>query len=448
MKKQFVAWLLMISLLLGCCGAIAEGKTDLVVYHWSASGAFEAIIKAFQEKYPNVSVTYKTIPDADDRMLKMTTILASGEQVDVCAQTSPDYTIQRVNADLYEPLNAYFEAAGIDFEKEFGSTIAALETINGNIYAVPYGTKIWAVHYNKKMFDEAGVPYPQDGWTWDDYRETAKKLTKGEGPNKIYGAIEYGPELTNPIWCMQAELKLGLNAIYKNANESNWDDPAFLESLKFWIAMQDEDQSIKHIAEFPAEKLELLSNRTNQFYKGKFAMMIAPSYNILQSTFPENAHDFEVGVVSLPKISADAPQASTIAFSDFSIPKSSKHKQEAFDFIKFYVLDRPDIPNKAKGMQMPAPLKDPAIQAELDKNIYTAPSFNYDQAYAVYNNPDQVLQPDITFSTITTAKTEIMTYMVEEIKLAFLGEKTPEEALASLKERSDAAIKLANEKKK
>lgn len=39
------------------------------------------------------------------------------------------------------------------------------------------------VYYNKHMFDEAGLEYPQDGWTWDQFRETAEKLTK----DGVYG---------------------------------------------------------------------------------------------------------------------------------------------------------------------------------------------------------------------------------------------------------------------
>ncbi len=34
------------------------------------------------------------------------------------------------------------------------------------------------VYYNKHMFDEAGLEYPQDGWTWDQFRETAEKLPR------------------------------------------------------------------------------------------------------------------------------------------------------------------------------------------------------------------------------------------------------------------------------
>lgn len=42
-------------------------------------------------------------------------------------------------------------------------------------YAVPKDIDTIALWYNKTMFDEAGVPYPDKDWTWDDYAEAAKK---------------------------------------------------------------------------------------------------------------------------------------------------------------------------------------------------------------------------------------------------------------------------------
>lgn len=42
-------------------------------------------------------------------------------------------------------------------------------------YAVPKDIDTIALWYNKTMFDEAGIPYPDKDWTWDDFAEAAKK---------------------------------------------------------------------------------------------------------------------------------------------------------------------------------------------------------------------------------------------------------------------------------
>lgn len=48
-------------------------------------------------------------------------------------------------------------------------------------YAIPKDIDTIALWYNKTMFDEAGVTYPDDTWTWEDFRSACEKLTKEDG---------------------------------------------------------------------------------------------------------------------------------------------------------------------------------------------------------------------------------------------------------------------------
>ena len=59
--------------------------------------------------------------------------------------------------------------------------ITELYTYDGSYYAVPKDYDTIALWYNKKMFDDAGLEYPNENWTWDDLYEAAKKLTKDDG---------------------------------------------------------------------------------------------------------------------------------------------------------------------------------------------------------------------------------------------------------------------------
>lgn len=44
------------------------------------------------------------------------------------------------------------------------------------------------VYLNKNAIDEAGLKVPTD-WTWDEFQDYAKKLVKGGGTTKRYGAF-------------------------------------------------------------------------------------------------------------------------------------------------------------------------------------------------------------------------------------------------------------------
>ena len=73
----------------------------------------------------------------------------------------------------------------------------------GKQYLLPKDFSPLGVYYNKKIFDKAGVAYPQDGWTWDDLLKTAQALTKdanGDGQTDVWGirvALEVGPPASN-----------------------------------------------------------------------------------------------------------------------------------------------------------------------------------------------------------------------------------------------------------
>ncbi len=43
------------------------------------------------------------------------------------------------------------------------------------------------IFYREKAFDAASIPYPQPGWTWEDFRKDMSSLTKDENGQTVYG---------------------------------------------------------------------------------------------------------------------------------------------------------------------------------------------------------------------------------------------------------------------
>ena len=66
-------------------------------------------------------------------------------------------------------------------------TIEQLTTDDGNFYAVPFRSDFWVLYYNKDLFDAAGVEYPSNDLTMEDYDALARKMTSGSGDTKVYG---------------------------------------------------------------------------------------------------------------------------------------------------------------------------------------------------------------------------------------------------------------------
>ena len=61
------------------------------------------------------------------------------------------------------------------------------------MYAVAKDTDSYAVFYNKALFDQAGVPYPDDSWTIADFCETAKKMTSD-------GVVGWTSSTSDRVW--------------------------------------------------------------------------------------------------------------------------------------------------------------------------------------------------------------------------------------------------------
>lgn len=99
---------------------------------------------------------------------------------------------------------------------------------DGKQMAVPKDIDTCAVWYNKTMFDEAGIAYPQEGWTWDDFRETAKKLTKADGSQ--YG-FSMKPGSDQESW-FGTIYSYGGEVLNKDKTKSGFDNPKTLEAMK------------------------------------------------------------------------------------------------------------------------------------------------------------------------------------------------------------------------
>ena len=424
-------------------GTTADGKTEVIFYHWTPIPEMELMEKTFNETHDDIHLTYKPIPDSPDAMIKMNTMLMANEPMDVTSQWSTDHLQLRVENNLLEGLDQYFEKNGLDYEEVFGSAASEITTVNGDHYSMPYANKLFAVMYNKSIFDEAGVAYPEEGWTWDEFDEIAKKVSSGEGVNRVYGTCF----LPKEAWYYRASLKLGLNAMYKeDGSASNFDDPAFLESLQ-WLYDLQEAGAQKPFNEFAEASLDAQANRIALFYKGGYAMDIVATYPVSNwGSLSDNAHDFEVGIVTMPVEKKGDPLQTMYEFSDLSMVASSKNKDAAFEFMKWYCIERPDVCVAEKYMQ-PTASYFPSEEIEqicIDK-IYSCEGVNTDEMLHAFTSPESEIAriPGFKFTTIATAQSEIVGEMDKQIEQVFFNEKTPEEAIKDLKANADELIAKA-----
>lgn len=150
----------------------SSGPVTLTLSGWSldTTPEFQALADAFHEENPDVTVELKGYDPAEYNTL-LTADLAAGSGPDIITQKEVKFVPTFVEGGQLLDVS--------DVELPDGISGASSYEVDGTAYAVPYRNDSWVLFYNKALFDQAGVEYPDGSWTWDDYSEAAAALTEG-----------------------------------------------------------------------------------------------------------------------------------------------------------------------------------------------------------------------------------------------------------------------------
>ncbi|HAJ73676.1 MAG TPA: sugar ABC transporter substrate-binding protein [Lachnospiraceae bacterium] len=97
-----------------------------------------------------------------------------------------DYSQVYMENDILLDLTPYIEKDGIDMGQYYEDITEIYTRDDGKIFALPKDHDTIALLYNKALFDEAGVEYPTNDWTYEDMYEAARTITENT-PDDTYG---------------------------------------------------------------------------------------------------------------------------------------------------------------------------------------------------------------------------------------------------------------------
>ena len=181
----------------------AQENVTLKVSTWdlAANPGITSSVKAFEEQNPNIKVEIIDIASADYTQ-KLSVMLNGGSELDAFWIKDADTTKSLFDKGQIADLKAYIEKDSIDLEAYNG--LANNFTMpSGEIVGLPARTDYYVLYYNKDIFDAAGVSYPSNDMTWEEFEETAKKITTGEGADKKYGALIHTWQACVANWGVQ-----------------------------------------------------------------------------------------------------------------------------------------------------------------------------------------------------------------------------------------------------
>lgn len=195
------------ALVLASCGGGAEPEASggggesaastepvtLEFLSWGGDeGAYEKLVASYQEANPNVTINLTPTPGADF-YAKLSTLIAGNETPNISSfqgwEWQPFFD-RGVLADM-----SGFVSANSYFDKVYDDSIESIKVStlrDGKRVLMPMQWGTMLMFYSKPVFDAAGVPYPTNDWTMDDFIATAEALTSGSGANKIFGTWSNG----------------------------------------------------------------------------------------------------------------------------------------------------------------------------------------------------------------------------------------------------------------
>lgn len=163
-----------------------------------------------KKKYPYITVELLPYKSTD-----LENSVAAKEQIDLITIWNGNINPNR-ELGIFGDITPLAKTENFDLGRFDQDALKTLRTLSdkGELYGLPYNMQFNALYYNKDIFDKFGVPYPQDGMTWDDALQLAKRLTRTEGGTAYSGlGMDAWSRLTYPLSIIPVDAKTNLSAV-------------------------------------------------------------------------------------------------------------------------------------------------------------------------------------------------------------------------------------------
>jgi multiple sugar transport system substrate-binding protein len=318
--------------------------------------AFRGVVTGFREVEPNVRVKLIEASDRDDLLARLSTSFAGGTPPDLFLLNYRFYG-QFAARDVLEPVESRLEDSDAFEEADFYPQAMDAFRFDGRLICLPQNISSLVVYYNRNLFEQAGVPEPKPGWTWDDMVQKAIRLTRdtnGDGDIDQHGlGVEPSIIRVAPfVWSNGGELVDDENAPTRFELET----PEAIEAMQKFFDLRRE-----HLVTPSEQEVEAEDDET-RFQNGREAMVLSsrratPTFRTITA--------FDWDVAALPK---HAEQAGILHSDAYCMTKASDNKDAAWAFMEFALGEEGQRITARSGRTVPS------LKAVAQSNAFLDPS--------------------------------------------------------------------------
>lgn len=269
------------------------------------------------------------------------TMIAGNAAPDVFFCSTDSYRTMAKRGQLLD-ITDYF--ANSEFEEDdFLPGTMTLMKVNDRLYGIISCIVGPVLFYNKDLFDKAGLSYPPSdpnkAWTWDEFRDVAKKLTIKEG-DKI---IQYGAYGFENIYITTALLMgNGVKIFNDTYDKMLINTPEAKEVFKAILDLREVDNAAPD-----AITLEKVGMQPHQMLETGRVAMLADGSWALQELSQMN---FDVGIGVLPKFKESVTHVQAHMHSAWA---KTQYPEESWKLIEYLSSDEYQLQNVKEGLWLP-----------------------------------------------------------------------------------------------
>ena len=399
----------------GCGGSSSSnGVVNVTVWHGYEDIEGKAMTSAaarFNATHPKIHVTVQNYGNADYALQKVLTAIRGGAYPDI-AYLYGSWAANIARSPTAVDLSSRIKEPGVNWNDFWPAERQAVQ-VGDKVIGMPALVDNLALVYNKKLFDQAGIPYPTANWTWDDFRAAAQKLTDPSAKQFGWAYVADGSEDT--VWRFDALLwQAGGDILNSDNTKAEFNSQAGVKAATLLQQMATVDHSV-YLDNGNG-------NYANLFNSGKIAMLFTGPWDL--SSFP----DVDYGVQVLPGLT----NHQTISGPDQWVlfDNGSERTQAAWTFLKWFTSPQQamiwstqtgDLPIRASQTQLPG--YDAYVKKYPGVSVFVQNEANAVKARPVIANYNEVSQA-----------------MGQAIQAVLLGKGQPQDELDQAADQVDQTL--------
>ncbi|GAB6099203.1 hypothetical protein JCM16358_10820 [Halanaerocella petrolearia] len=304
-----------------------EVKLKLWSWYGMQRDGIEKVIKAFEEKYPNVKIEWQ-IYESGPYVQNLKTSFIGGDGPDIFGaepSSAAKGILKYIKADRVMDLTEVYQDR--DWNDRFYSSAIKQLTFNDKIYSVPVTVNNVNLYYNKKIFNKYNLESPT---TFEELITVSKEL-RNNGIIPITWGNKW--KWTGKDYFYQFVGQFGTNLLQQaDRGKVKFTDEQFIKALKAIKELKDNKvfaEGINSMGDWDAIQL-LFQSKAAMYFSGTWAI---PN---IQKNAPEEFLA-KLGLIQFPVMEGNLEHVSPGGVGmNYAVNKRTEHPEWAIKFLDFY----------------------------------------------------------------------------------------------------------------